>query len=133
MVKFKNSLLETNVNSRHIAEDILIYGSCIDKEYPEILDKFEQETALHICLEAEHVNKVAWKILSIVRHKKPKEMTALTIDGSPHCVQLHYALEDVKKMFPDLTVNHYVIEKGKVCWVRNEAVRNSRHLSKVRV
>jgi hypothetical protein len=131
MARFHNELLKTNVKSKKIAEKILIYGSCIAQEYPEMLRQFRHGTAIHTCLEKEHINKVAWKILNIFRINKPKEVAVLTIDGSPHCVQLHYALEDVKKIFQDLVIKHYVIEDGKLIEVNAESVRTSRHLSRV--
>lgn len=124
-------LLQTNVQSKYISGNILLYGSCIPAEYPEILARFKQKTALHTCLEKEHVNQVAWKMATIVRQNKPKEIAVLTIAGSPHCVQLHYALEDIKKIFPWLRVKHHVIEKGKLIEVTAKAVRISRHLNEV--
>jgi hypothetical protein len=130
-MKFNNELLKTNVNSDAISEDILLYGSCISTEYKEILGQFKQGTFLHVCLEKEHVNQAAWKIQTIVRVNKPKKIAVLTIAGSPHCIQLHHALEDVKKIFPALQVKHYVIEKGKLIEVTAKAVRISRHLNEV--
>lgn len=126
-----NELLKTSVNSKKISEEVLLYGTCISAEQPEMLKKFKQKTRLHICLEEEHVNKAAWKMANIVRANKIKKITALTIDGSPHCVQLHYALEDLREMLPGLAVEHYVIEKGKLIEISPEAVRKSRHLSEI--
>ncbi|MBI5253304.1 MAG: hypothetical protein HY930_02755 [Euryarchaeota archaeon] len=126
-----NELLKTNVRSKKISEDVLLYGTCISEEHPEMLKKFKQKTRLHVCLEEEHVNKVAWKMANIVRANKIKKITAATIDGSPHCVQLHYALEDLRELFPALVVEHYVIEKGKRINIQPDAVRKSRHLSEI--
>lgn len=132
MLLMSNELLKTNVNSKKIWKDVLIYGSCISEEHPETLKKFRQKTRLYICLEEEHVNKAAWKIANIVRANKVRKITALTIDGSPHCVQLHYALEDLKEMLPDLAVEHYTIERGRLIEISPEAVRKSRHLSEIK-
>lgn len=129
--KFQSELLRTNVKSRHIDRKILVHGACIPVEHPEIFGKFAEGTALSVCLEEEHINKVAWKLASIVRGRGVEELTVLTVDGSPHCVQLHNAAEDVRALFPKLEVRHYVIEKGKVFKVGPEAVRKSRHLSEV--
>ncbi|MFH1773605.1 MAG: hypothetical protein ABH874_01425 [Methanobacteriota archaeon] len=127
----EGELLRTNVNSKKISEDVLLYGTCISEEHPEILKRFGQKTKLYACLEEEHVNKVAWKLASIVRVNKVRKITVLTMDGSPHCVQLHYALEDLKELFPDLAVEHYAIEKGRLIEIPPEAVRKSRHLSEI--
>lgn len=126
-----SELLKTNVRSRKISEDVLLYGTCVSEEHPEVLKKFKQKTRLHICLEEEHLNKAAWKLASIARANNVRKITALTIDGSPHCVQLHYALEDLRGLFPALAVEHYAIEKGRLIEIPAGAVRRSRHLSEI--
>ncbi len=126
-------LLETRVNSRAIGAELLIYGSCIPNEYPELLKEFSDTPRLHTCLEESHLDQVAWKIQSIVHERKVKKISVLTIDGSPHCIQLHYALEDLKKLFPELMVSHQVIEKGELIEINGESVRRSRHLSELEV
>jgi hypothetical protein len=124
-------LLKTNVKSRKIGEDVLLYGSCIRDEYPEVLKSFKQGTKFSVCLEEQHMDMVAWKVTSIVRNRNPEEISVLTIDGSPHCVQLHYIAEDVKEVFPSLAVKHYVIEKDELFEISSSAVKKSRHLKGV--
>lgn len=124
-------LLSTHVKPRHISEEILIFGSCTAIEHPEILKKFKENTKLHICLEKFHVEQAAWKIAMIARENEIKSIAVLTVDGSPHCLQLHFTLEDLRKLFPNLKVKHYVIEKSKLHEVSSEAVRTSRHLSAI--
>ena len=61
-----------------------------------------------------------------------EKVTALTVDGSPHCVQLHYAIEDIKRHFaPEIETTHFVVEKGKLHEITPDAVKRSRHLSKI--
>ncbi len=124
-------LLSTHVKPRHISEEILIFGSCTAIEHPKILKKFKNSTKLHICLEKFHIEQAAWKIAMIARANEIKSIAVLTVDGSPHCLQLHLALEDLRKLFPKLKVKHYVIEKSKIYEVSSEAVRTSRHLSAI--
>ncbi len=124
-------LLKTRVNSKTIGEELLVYGSCIGKEYPGVLEDFADISRLGVCLEEFHVDQVAWKLQSMIREGKVRKVTALTMDGSPHCVQLHYALEDIKRIFPTLEVSHHVIEKGELMEISGEAVRKSRHLSEL--
>ncbi len=112
-------------------KDLLIYGSCIENVHPQILDRLsEGKTALHICLEAEHVSLAEAKLLHIITYSKPKSVTVLTMDGSPHCVQLHFAVEQLRKAV-EIPIRHLVIEKGEVFEVSPEAVRAARHLSEV--
>jgi hypothetical protein len=123
-------LIKTNVKSTHIKGDLLVYGTCIKREHPDILKSFK-EIKLHTCLEEEHLNKVAWKLATIIRENKLRKISTLTMDGSPHCVQLHYILEDLKRIFPAIEVNHFVVEDGKLFKISSDAVRRSRHLKEI--
>ncbi len=121
-------LLRTRVDSTSIGEELLVYGSCIKDEFPMLLAHYDGIPKLHVCMEERHINKVAWKVMSIARVKELQRITVLTIDGSPHCVQLHYAIEDIGKVFPDLELIHEVIVRGEKKKIDSERVRRSRHL-----
>ncbi len=123
-------LLRKSVTSKKISRRILIYSACIDEEYPEILEKFKGRTKLSICLEEHHINKVAKKLMAIIYKREVKSIVVLTMDGSPHCLQLHHALEEIKNYF-DIEIKHYVIEKGELIKVSEKSVKISRHLSEV--
>lgn len=130
-------LMRINVGDSRLRNKsrLLLVGSCMDR-FPEIVRKFSEEmedaAVLHICLEESHVNQAGFKIGSIVRYSGIEKITVLTVDGSPHCVQLHFVLEDVKRHFtPDIEIIHLVVEKGKVHEISSQAVKTSRHLSKV--
>ena len=131
-------LMRTNVGDRSLREkgNLLLIGSCMEKRFPEIVKKYsemdEGYAVLHICLEEIHVNQAGFKIASIIRYSGMKKVTVLTIDGSPHCVQLHYVVEDIKRHFTsEIETAHYVVEKGKVVDVSASTVKRSRHLSKI--
>ncbi|MFX0107194.1 MAG: 4Fe-4S ferredoxin [Candidatus Hodarchaeota archaeon] len=120
------------------AGKILLIGSCMNSRFPEIIDQFRRIdgnwAVLHVCLEETHMNQAGFKIGSIVSYSNIERIIALTIDGSPHCVQLHFVIEDVKMRFmKDLQTEHFVVEKGKVVEVHPSAVKRARHLSKIRV
>jgi len=104
--------------------------------YPEIVGEFRQrdggQAVLDVCLEEMHVNHAGFKIASIIRYSGIRRVTALTVDGSPHCVQLHYVIEDIKRHFTsDVETAHYVVERGEVFEISPAAVKRSRHLSKI--
>ncbi|MFQ6061760.1 MAG: hypothetical protein ACE5J9_01085 [Methanosarcinales archaeon] len=71
---YKNNLLKTNVKSRCISNSILVCGSCIPIEHPQILDQFKEYTVLYACLEEEHINKLSWKLCTIVNIHKRSEV-----------------------------------------------------------
>ena len=130
-------LMRINVGDKFLREkpNLLLVGSCTDR-YPDIVKEVQERdgghSVLHICLEETHANQAGFKIGSIVRYSDIKRVTTLTVDGSPHCVQLHYVVEDIKRHFvPDLETAHFVIEKGKLFEVTADAVKRSRHLSKI--
>jgi len=130
-------LIDTNAGSRLVqGRDILIYGSCVPVEYPEVFgDVSKGRTALSVCLEEEHVNMLVYKLAYMFRLRRPpKSVTVLTIDGSPHCVQLHYAVQEAAKISGStISIVHLVIVGGRVVEVSPEAVKRSRWLSKIKV
>ena len=71
------------------------------------------------------------RLATIIRVKDTKEIAALTMDGSPHCLQLHFALADLEEMFPRMKTKHYVTEKGVLRRVSERAVKTARHLYEV--
>ncbi|MFW9787040.1 MAG: hypothetical protein ACFFE1_05160 [Candidatus Thorarchaeota archaeon] len=130
-------LMRTNVGDKRLrrTQNLLLVGSCVDR-FPEfvneVCEREGQQTVLHVCLEETHMNQAGFKIGSIVKYSDIKKLTTLTIDGSPHCVQLHYVVEDIKRHFAqDIETSHYVIEKGNLFEISAESVKRSRHLSKI--
>ena len=131
-------LMRINVGDSRLRNqrNLLLVGSCMDR-FPEIVKEVcEREgnpAVLHICLEETHMNHAGFKVSSIVKYSDIKKVTTLTIDGSPHCVQLHYLIEDIKRHFAqDIETVHNVIEKGKLHKISAAAVKHSRHLSKIK-
>lgn len=130
-------LMRINVGDKRLRNKgkLLLIGSCMDR-FPEIVKEFSERDGghevLHVCLEETHVNQAGFKIGSIVKYSGISEITALTVDGSPHCVQLHYVIDDVKRHFaPEIETKHFVVEKEKVHEITSKAVKKSRHLSKI--
>jgi hypothetical protein len=128
----------TNVGDRKLREkgQLLLIGTCMRSRHPDIIQEFRERdggyAVLDVCLEETHANQSGFKIGSMVRYANLKKLTALTVDGSPHCVQLHFIIEDIKKHFtPEVETDHFVVEKSKVHRVSPEAVKLARHLSKI--
>jgi len=131
------NLLETNLGDNEVRQKrrILLTGTCLIRRYPDILkaylEKFRSPAHIHICLETYHMDQVGYKLTLMMRYSNIEELTVLTIDGSPHCLQLHYLAEDQRKFYPELKINHFTIEKGTVYEIEPRAVKASRHLFKV--
>lgn len=131
-------LMRMNVGDKSLRQsgNLLLIGSCMEKRFPEIVDEFRSKdegyAVLHVCLEETHVNQAGFKIASIIRYSGIKKVSVLTVDGSPHCIQLHYVVEDIKRHFTsEIEIEHYVVEKGKVFTISSQSVKKSRHLSKI--
>jgi hypothetical protein len=125
-------LVRTNVYSRLLSDKLLIIGSCIADDCPDIVDNLSKgKTCLKICLEDAHMNTAIEKIASMISKGKIKEINILTKDGSPHCIGLHFAAEWAKKMTnSDLNLKYYVIEHGKLFQVSEDKIKEKRHLSR---
>ena len=129
-------LIETNAGSRLLRreEKWLILGTCVISEHPQAIKEIEGEydTFLHVCLESIHMNMIETKLAAMVKMKNPREIGVLTVDGSPHCVQLHYIVEDLLKYFQEsFEVKHFVISSKKVHQISSDSVKVSRHLWKI--
>lgn len=130
----KMELLTTNVKDRRLSEAaLLIYGTCVENEEPKIFNALAKgRISLHACLEKIHMNIVGFKLATILQTSKPKEIVVLTLDGSPHCIQLHFTVEQAKRVSKsNVNIKHYVIEKGKLIEISPDVVEIARHLSKV--
>ncbi|MHA1959767.1 MAG: 4Fe-4S ferredoxin [Candidatus Thorarchaeota archaeon] len=131
-------LMSTNVGDSRIREEgrVLLVGSCMPRRYPEIVQEFIDRDngffALQVCLEEIHMNQAGFKIGSIISYSNVETVAVLTVDGSPHCIQLHFVTEDIKRHFqPNINIEHFVVEKGEVHEISPKAVKHARHLSKV--
>ncbi|RLE77245.1 MAG: 4Fe-4S ferredoxin [Thermoprotei archaeon] len=125
--------MTVNVCSKYIKKfnKLLIYGTCVRDEYPHIFQDFSKgRTPLAVCLEKEHINMVGFKLAGLLTRLNVKEVVILTVDGSPHCVQLHFAIEEVEKILGrHINRKHYVIEDGKPIEISKTSVKKARYLS----
>ncbi|NVM54080.1 MAG: hypothetical protein HWN66_10305 [Candidatus Helarchaeota archaeon] len=131
------SLLELNVGDKRFrdTQKLLLYGTCVPDRYPAILKEFtEGRTPVHVCLEAFHMDHVGYKLVNIIKYSKIEELIILTIDGSPHCYQLHALGQDIKRHFTSegkVKISHFVIEKGEIHEITYQTITVARHLHRV--
>ncbi|ADV64768.1 hypothetical protein Desmu_0454 [Desulfurococcus mucosus DSM 2162] len=117
------------------AKRILVAGRCVESEHREILEEVAGKggyVVLTACPEAEHVNMLGFKLAGILARGSYEEVAVLTVDGSLHCTQLHWMLEEVCKISGKCPARrHIVIYKGKPREISVEAVKASRFLYRV--
>ena len=128
--------METNAGSHQLKREgkWLIVGTCVIKEHPEIIKDIESryDSYLHVCPEVFHMNMIETKLAAMVKIKHPSEIGVLTVDGSPHCIQLHYIGEDLLKYFQEsFKIKHHVISSKTIHEISNISVKTSRHLWKI--
>ncbi len=73
------------------------------------------------------------KIASMVRSSRPRSLTVVTIDGSPHCFTLHASVNEAEYILGErLPREHYVVVNGsELVRISPDAVRVARYLSVV--
>ncbi|OYT38985.1 MAG: 4Fe-4S ferredoxin [Desulfurococcales archaeon ex4484_58] len=130
-------LIDVNAKSKLIRDKdkLLIIGRCVEIEHLGILNKYIEQgyAVLSVCLEAEHVNMVGFKLASILARNDFSEVTILTVDGSMHCTQLHWMVEEVFKIMRPASIKrkHIVIYKGRECLIDEKTVKISRFLYRI--
>lgn len=125
-------LLETWVKAKFLKEaSVLLVGECVQAAYPDLYKEFsEGRVVLTSCPEAEHIDQIVSKLTSILTCSRPKEITLLTVDGSPHCFTLHAALNEALFVTgSNVSSVHFVVDgDGKALEVSPESVRVGRYL-----
>lgn len=124
-------LTETYVKSPILKQaSILLVGECVQNVFPKIYKRFiKEKTVLTSCPEAENVALVMSKMATILTCSHPREVTVLTIDGSPHCFTLHAAVSQALFVTKENTpTHHFVIADGEALEVDAATIRVSRYL-----
>jgi len=123
--------MSTNAKGSLIRDrELLLVGTCVAKEHPELLKNFEGYTVLEFCPEQEHINMAFYKLTAMM--SVARSLTVLTVDGSPHCVQLHYIADEVQRYSrTNFPVRHFVLHNGKLVEISQDAVKTSRYLRKI--
>jgi len=129
------NILENNVYSEVFKDKFLVVGVCVKDLYPEIFEKFKNEwkNVVYFCLENNHYNQLMAKLFDILSIGNTKKVGFLTVDGSPHCVQMHFASKYLLRGLKNkIEFHHYVIDKnGKVFEIDLETVDKSKNLAKI--
>ena len=90
-------LMKTNCYD--VSDTIVVAGSCLESVQPKAfkeLTKISKEI-FEVCLESTHINMVITKLSAMLCRAKIKRVVFATVDGSPHCTQLHYIENELQK------------------------------------
>ncbi len=109
---------------------ILVAATCVETLYPEVFREFSRgRVALITCPEDENPTQVMGKLASMCRCSKPREIVAVSIEGSPHCLLIHAAINEALFVLGEkIPTKHYVVLEGKPIRIEPETVRVARYL-----
>ena len=123
-------LLKTNIYD--VSKTIIIVGSCLKNREPEDYKQLEEisKDIYEVCLEETHINMAITKIGGMIRTNIIERIVFVSVDSSPHCVQLHYIQEELRKMLrlENLEIENYVADKGLLLKISPEAISLSKNL-----
>lgn len=124
-------LTETWVKAPFLKDaSLLLMSECAQAVSPNLCKEFVKgRMVLTCCPTFENSGLIMGKLASILTCSPPKEVTLLTVDGSPHCFALHCALNQALFLTKsNVPSSHYVIVNGKAVEIDAETVRVGRYL-----
>ena len=126
-------LIKSNIYD--VGETIIVVGSCLKTMQPigyEELKKISNNI-YELCLEETHINMAITKIGSMLRTNKIKKIIFASVDKSPHCIQLHYIQDELRKMMnlSNIEIENYVIVDNELIKISAEIISLSKNLSKL--
>ena len=126
-------LLKSNIYD--VDETIIIVGSCLpnmDKEAYEKLSKISDNT-YDLCLEQTHINMAITKVGGMLRTGKVRKIIFATVNKSPHCIQVHYIQDELRKMMnlDNIEIINYVADSGNLIEISKDTISLSKDLVKL--
>ena len=127
------SLMKSNIYE--VKDTIIIVGSCLKNMQPKGFQELEKisRNIYEVCLEETHINMAITKIGGMLRTNRICKVIFASVDKSPHCVQLHYIQEELRKMMnlDGVEIENYVIADNEVIKIDRETISLSKNLRKL--
>ncbi len=125
------NLLETNIYD--IKGNILICGTCLPNMQKEGFERLSKDfdTILLLCLENDHINMAITKICGMISTNKVESITFASVNKSPHCIQLHYIKNEIKRVMgnnklPEII--NIIIQDNEIIKIEDEVLSLSKDL-----
>ena len=124
-------LMKTNCYD--ISDNIVVVGSCLERMQPfafKLLENISNDI-YEVCLESVHINMVITKLIGMLSRVSVKQLIFASVDKSPHCVQLHYIENEMRKAMNlnNIKIIHYVCVDNKLIEISSETISNSKSLA----
>lgn len=127
-------VMKTNIYD--VDDTIIIVGSCLKNMQPKGYEKLESisKNIYDLCLEETHVNMAITKIGGMLRTGKIKNIIFATVDKSPHCIQMHYIQDELRKMMnlDNIKITNYVVVDNELIKIDSEIISLSKNLSELK-
>ena len=128
----EKDLMKTNCYD--VDSTMIIVGSCLKRMEPEAYSELEKMSSniYDVCLEETHINMAITKLIGMLSRVKVDKIIFASVDKSPHCVQLHYIENEIRKaMNIDTQMIHYVAVDNKLIEISKETIKKSKSLSEL--
>lgn len=123
-------LMKTNIYD--VDDTIIIVGSCLKSVEPIGYKKLEEisNNIYDICLEETHINMAITKIGGMLRTGKINNIIFASVDRSPHCIQLHYIQDELRKMMnlDSIKITNYVVVDNELIEIDKDTISLSKNL-----
>jgi hypothetical protein len=126
-------LMKSNIYD--VDETIIVVGSCLKNMQPKGYEELQKisNNIYELCLEETHINMAITKIGGMLRTNKIKRIIFVSVDKSPHCIQLHYIQDELRKMMnlSNIEIENYVIVDNELIKISTKIISLSKNLSKL--
>ena len=126
-------LMDSNIYDT--SSRIVIVGSCLKNMQPEGFEKLKKISSniYELCLEETHVNMAITKVGGMLRTGKVSELIFASVDKSPHCIQLHYIQDELRKLMDlsNVSIKNYVVSNNELVEVSEDVISLSKNLTKI--
>lgn len=127
-------VMKTNIYD--VEDTVIIVGSCLKYREPEGFEKLKEisNNIYELCLEETHINMGITKIGGMLRTGKIHKIIFATVDKSPHCIQMHYIQDELKKMMniDNIDIKNYVVVDNELEEITPEIISLSMNLSELK-
>lgn len=122
-------------NCYNVSETLIIVGSCLKEMEPNAFNDLKKisNNIYYVCLENIHLNMIITKIIGMISRTSINKIIFATVDKSPHCIQLHYIENEIKKAMniKNIEIIHYVAVDDKLIEISEDTISKSKNLSEL--
>lgn len=127
------NLMKTNIYD--VNDVIIVVGSCLKSMQPQGYKKLEElsNNIYDLCLEETHINMAITKIGGMLRTNKIKKIIFASVDKSPHCIQMHYIQDELRKLInmDNIIIENYVVVNDELVKIDKSVISLSKNLSEL--